>query len=76
MVYVCMCTRVSGAQTHLGVHPLYTLCCLLHSAIEMHREHVLWTSLLPRVPIPQPIISLLHLRREQKYVRMQYYNNR
>ncbi len=47
--------------TDLGVNPLRSLMCMRHSAIEMHRQHVLWTGLLPRVTITQPIVSFLHL---------------
>lgn len=46
---------------YLGVDPLDSIRVMLSPAVELHRTHVLWTSLLPGVAIAQPIVSLLHL---------------
>lgn len=46
---------------HLSVNPFGTIGVMLGPAIEVHRTHVLRTSLLPGVAKTQPIISLLNL---------------
>ena len=47
---------------YLGVDPFGALSRLLYSSIEVNRQHVLWTSFLPGVSMPQPVIGLLHLQ--------------
>lgn len=53
-------SRVS-LSNHLCVDPLHSIHCVLHPAVEMNRTHVLRASLLPGVPIPQPVICFFHL---------------
>lgn len=56
---------------YLSVDPLGAVFRLLHAAIKVDGQHVLGTRLLPRVPMPQPIVCLLHLRgKEEKLVTM------
>lgn len=49
-------------RRYLSVDPFGAALRVLHAAVEVDRQHVLGTRLLPRVPVPQPIICFLHLQ--------------
>lgn len=48
---------------YLCVQPLDALRGVLHSPVEVHRQHVLGPGLLPGVAVAQPVVRLLHLER-------------
>lgn len=55
-------------RTYLSVYPFGPTTSVLHSAIEMDRQHVLRTGLLPGVAIAQPIVCFLHLCGWEKHL--------
>ena len=58
-------TRSTVQHHYLSVDPLGAIFRLLHSSIEVNRQHVLRARLLPGVSMSQPIIGLLHLCESQ-----------
>lgn len=53
---------LSFLRRYLSVHPFGSAFRLLHASVKVNRQHVLGTRLLPRVPMPQPIVCFLHLQ--------------
>ena len=51
----------SETERYLSINPFGSFLGLLHPPIEVNRKHVFRAGLLPWVPVPQPIICLLHL---------------
>lgn len=52
----------SSSSRYLSVDPLGSILGLLHSAVEVDRQHVLGAGLLPGVSVSQPVICLFHLQ--------------
>lgn len=55
-------TSRSKLWTNLSVNPFLARWSVFHPAVEVDRQHKLWTGLFPRAAKPKPIVRLLNLQ--------------